>query len=110
MGNHQAYRGRAIGQWEHTQMPAGAELRVDGDLRAFIRPVADLGARAGALRNIDVHWAAVEDPPIPGKRQRRTLDAPAQQPVTEIVVKTPYSVEIKRMLINPYDLHDLLRP
>jgi len=42
---------------------------------------------------------------MPGE-QRRTLDAPSQQPVTEIVVKTPQPIEVESMLIDPHDLHD----
>ena len=45
---------------------------------------------------------------MPGERQRRTLDAPSQQPATEIVVKTPQPIEVDRVLINPHDLHDFL--
>ena len=49
-----------------------------------------------------------EDPPIPAKRQRRTLDAPPQQAMTEIVLKTPQPIEVEGVLINPHDLHDFL--
>ena len=45
---------------------------------------------------------------MPGERQRRTLDAPSQQTVTEIVVKTPEPIEVDSVLINPHDLHDFL--
>jgi hypothetical protein len=43
---------------------------------------------------------------MPAERQRRTLDKPCQQPVTEILVKTPQPIEVERVLINPHDLHD----
>ena len=45
---------------------------------------------------------------MPGERQRRTLDAPSQQPVTEIVVKTPQPIEVDGVLINPHALDDFL--
>jgi hypothetical protein len=44
---------------------------------------------------------------MPGE-QRRTLDAPSQQPVTEIVVKTPQPIQVDIVLINPHDLYDFL--
>jgi hypothetical protein len=44
------------------------------------------------------------------ERQRRALDKPCQQPVTEIVVKTPQPIEVDSVLINPHDLHDFLHP
>ena len=47
---------------------------------------------------------------MPAERQRRTLDAPPKQPVTEIVVKPPQPIEVDSVLINPYDLHDFLHP
>jgi hypothetical protein len=37
---------------------------------------------------------------------RRALDAPSQQPLTEIVFKTPHPIEVDRVLINPHDLDD----
>ena len=46
---------------------------------------------------------------MPAERQRRTLDAPSEQPVTEIVVKTLQPIEVDRVLINPHDLHDFLQ-
>jgi hypothetical protein len=45
---------------------------------------------------------------MPGEWQRRTLNAPSQQPATEIVVKTPQPIEVDSVLINPHDLHDFL--
>ena len=45
---------------------------------------------------------------MPAERQRRTLDAPSQQPVTEIVVKTPQPIEVDGVLIKPHDLHDFV--
>ena len=45
---------------------------------------------------------------MPAERQRRTLDAPSEQPVTEIVVKTPQPIEVDSVLIHPDDLHDFL--
>src|ERR1700682_184446 len=44
---------------------------------------------------------------MPGERQRRTLDPPSQQPVTEIAVKTPQPIEVDRALINPHPLDEL---
>jgi hypothetical protein len=43
---------------------------------------------------------------MPTERQRRTLDAPCQQPVTEIVVETPQPVEVDSMLVNPHALRE----
>ena len=68
-------------------MPAGPRFRINRQLRAFVSPVAEFSARTGALSDIDVRRPPIQDPPMPGERQRRTLDAPSQQPVTEIVVK-----------------------
>jgi hypothetical protein len=45
---------------------------------------------------------------MPAERQRRTLDKPSQQPVTEIVVKTPQPIEVDSALIHPNNLHDFL--
>jgi hypothetical protein len=45
---------------------------------------------------------------MPGERQRRTLDAPAQQSAAEIVVKTPQAIKVDGVLINPHGLHDFL--
>ena len=45
---------------------------------------------------------------MPGEWQRRTLDAPSQQPVTEIAVNTPQPVEVEGVLIKPHDLHDFV--
>jgi hypothetical protein len=45
---------------------------------------------------------------MPGERQRRTLDAPSQQPVTEVVVKTAQPIEVDSVLIKPHALDDLL--
>ena len=45
---------------------------------------------------------------MPAERQRRTLDAPPQQPITEIVVKTPQPIEVDSVLINPHALHDFV--
>ncbi len=45
---------------------------------------------------------------MPGERQRRTLDAPSQQPVPEIAVETPQPLEVDRVLIKPHDLYDYL--
>ena len=43
---------------------------------------------------------------MPAERQRRTLDPPTEQTVTEIVVKSPHRIQVDRVLIKPYDLHD----
>ena len=47
---------------------------------------------------------------MPRERQRRTLDAPSQQAVTEVVVKTPQPIHVDRVLINPDHLDDALLP
>ncbi len=43
---------------------------------------------------------------MPGEGQRGTLDAPSQQPMSEIVVKTPQLIEVDSVLINPHELDD----
>ena len=45
---------------------------------------------------------------MPAEWQRRTLDAPSQQPVTEIAVNTPQAIKVDGVLIKPYDLHDFV--
>ncbi|BBZ13018.1 hypothetical protein MBRA_32130 [Mycobacterium branderi] len=77
-------------------------------MRAFIGPVAEFRPWPGALSDIDVRWAPIYNPPMPAERERRTLDAPPQQPVTKIAVKTPQPVEVDAVLINPYDFDDYL--
>lgn len=41
---------------------------------------------------------------MPGKWQRRTLDPPSQQPVAEIALKTPQTIQVYRALVNPHPL------
>jgi hypothetical protein len=43
---------------------------------------------------------------MPAERQRRTLDAPSQQPATEIVVKTHQSIEVDSVVIKNHALDD----
>ncbi|BCI89506.1 hypothetical protein NIIDMKKI_47120 [Mycobacterium kansasii] len=41
---------------------------------------------------------------MPGKWQRRTLDPPSQQPVAEIALKTPQTIQVYLALVNPHPL------
>jgi hypothetical protein len=43
---------------------------------------------------------------MPPERQRRPLDPPTEQPVTEVGVKTPQLAEVHGAFINPHTLHD----
>jgi hypothetical protein len=45
---------------------------------------------------------------MPTERQRRTLDPPSQQPLIQIAMKTPQSVEVYSVLIDRDELHDWL--
>ena len=56
--------------------------------------------------DVDVRRAAIQDPARPAERQRRALDAPPQQPLTEIVVKTSQLGEVDSVLIDPHALDD----
>lgn len=85
-------------------MPAGPPFWINGQLRAFISPVAEFLAWPGAPGDIDVGRPAICHPTRPGERQRRTFDAPSQQPITEIVVYPPQPIEVNVALIKPYDL------
>ena len=51
-------------------MPAGPPFRINGQLGAFIGPVADFSAWTGALGDIDVRRPSIQDPPMPAERQR----------------------------------------
>lgn len=41
---------------------------------------------------------------MPGEWQRRTLDSPSQQSVTEIALKSPQTIQVDRALVNPHPL------
>ncbi len=45
---------------------------------------------------------------MPAEWQRRTLDAPSQQPLAEVVVETPQPIEVDSVLINPHALDNYL--
>jgi hypothetical protein len=75
-------------------------------LRAFVGPVAEFGTGTGALSDIDLPRPPIGDPPVPAERQRRTLDAPSEEPVTEVVVKTTQPIKVEGVLVKPDDLHD----
>ena len=108
VGSHQADRGRAVGKGKDAEMPAGPPFRISWQLCAFVSPVAEFRAWTGAFGDIDVRRSTICDPPVPAERQRRTLDAPSQQPVTEIAVNTPEAIEVEGVLIQPHDLHDFV--
>src|SRR3569833_2681943 len=42
---------------------------------------------------------------MPAERQRRPLDSPTEQPVSEILVETPQAFEVDGVLIDPDGLH-----
>ena len=87
-------------------MPTGPPFRIDRQLCAFIGPVAEICAGTGALSDIEVRRRTQRrDPPMPAERQRRPLDPPAVQPVTEILVKPPEPIEVDRVFVHPHDLH-----
>ena len=91
-------------------MPPGPLFRISWQLCAFIGPVAEFSAWTGAFGDIDVRRFTICDPPVPAERQRRTLDAPSQPPVTEIAMDTPEAFEVEGVLIKPHDLHDFVLP
>lgn len=44
---------------------------------------------------------------MPGE-EWRTLDAPSQQPLTEVVVKAPDPIQVDGVLVNPDTLDDYM--
>ena len=110
MGSHQADRGRAVVEGKDAEMPAGPPFRISWQLCAFVSPVAEFSAWTGTFGDIDVRRFTISNPPVPAKWQRRTLDAPSQEPVTEKTVNTPEAVEIEGVLVKPHDLHDFVLP
>jgi hypothetical protein len=108
VGSHQADRGRAVRKRKNAEMPAGSLFRISRQLCAFVSPVAEFSAWTGAFGDIDVRRFPICNPPVPAEWQRRTLDAPSQEPMTEKTVNTPEAVEVEGVLVKPYDLHDFV--
>src|ERR1700733_180859 len=88
-------------------MPTGPPFGINGQLSAFIGPGAELAARPSTVRNIDIQRCGTADPPMAGERQRRALDTPSQQPVTEVAVKATKGAEVDRAPVNPHALDGL---
>lgn len=88
-------------------MPAGPPLGINGQLSAFIGPGAELAGWPSTLRDVDVQRCGTADPPMASERQRRALDAPSQQPATEVVVKAAKGVEVDGAPVNPDALNGL---
>ena len=88
-------------------MPTGPPLRINGQLSTFIGPGAELAARPSALRDVDIRRPGTADPPMASERQRRALDAPSQQPTTEVAVKAAQGIKVDRAPVNPHALNGL---
>src|SRR5690349_20477835 len=88
-------------------MPAGAALRVNRQLAPLIEPVAQLRARAGLGHVERCLGPQRGNPAVPAERQRRTFDAPAEQPSTEVRMEPPEGTEIDAVVVYPGDLDDL---
>ena len=108
MGQHQADRGRSIGEGYDADPPAGSGFRVDRELRALVEPVAEFSARTSNGGDIKFGRLRSRYPPVPAERQGRPLDEPPHHPLAEFSAKPLETVEVDVVLIEPPDLHHFL--
>ena len=89
MRNHQTYRGPAVLDWKHPEVPAGSPLRINREARPLVGPCAHIGAPPRRYGDINIVGRRRQDPAIARERQRRPFDPASQQPAFEVAVETP---------------------
>src|SRR5262249_46773915 len=105
MRNHQAYRGPAVLEGKHPEMPAGAPLRINGEAHPLVGPGAHIGAPPRRCGDIDLLRGRRHNPVITRERYRGTFDPASQQPASKIALKTPQPINIDATVIDPDELN-----